>query len=109
MGIFGGTGTSTSLNNGCFASSTVPGRTIEKVIGLVQFTEKGVGGEIDKVTQGAFVSLLATAKANGANAVVNVRLAIGSYEKFTPNMQVSYLIAYGDAVVLSEPIPRQNG
>ena len=73
-----------------------------QALGLVEFTQKGIAGDAPKVSPSIFRSLLDAAKESGANAVINVRLSTGTYQQQGSQWQVTYIIAYGDAVVLSE-------
>jgi uncharacterized protein YbjQ (UPF0145 family) len=102
MGLFGiGTPSeATSLIGDCYTRDNVPGRTIEKSMGLVQFTKKGIAGDVPKEIDGIFHSLVQTARESGANAVVNVRVTTGSYQQQGSQWEVTYIVAYGDAVIL---------
>ncbi len=87
---------------GCYTSHNIPGRTIEKYIGLVQYTQKNIAGDVVKVSDDIFLGLLAAAKEAGGNSVVNVRLVSGPYRPLLSRFDhATYIIAYGDAVVLS--------
>lgn len=103
MGLFdmGGPEATSALIEGCYAFAEVPGRSITRALGLVEFTQKGIAGDVPELSESIFQSLISAAKERGANAVVNVRLATGSYQKQGSEWQVTYVIAYGDAVVLS--------
>lgn len=101
MGLFGGAESTSALIEGCYTSGTIPGRTIEKVIGLVEYTRKGVAGDVPKISGELFQSLLATAQEHGGNAVINVQVVSGSYQQQGSKWNVTYVIVYGDAVVLS--------
>lgn len=87
---------------GCYSLSEVPGRKITKVIGLVEYTINEIdGGDVNRLSEGIFKSLLSIAEKLGANAVVNVRLTTGSYQQLGSGWISTYIIAYGDAVVLA--------
>ncbi|MBO1518810.1 heavy metal-binding domain-containing protein [Oceanisphaera pacifica] len=103
MGLFGSGGSTASVAHikGCYTSESVPGRTISKSFGLVEVTQKGVAGDIPERSETIFNSLLSVAEALGANAVVNVRVVTGSYQQQGSGWQYSYVIAYGDAVILA--------
>lgn len=103
MGLFGvgSSASSAALVEGCYASSSVPGYVISKAIGLVEFTQKNIAGDAPNLTESIFQALLSLAKERGGNAVVNVRLTTGSYQRQGSQWLVTYVIAYGDAVVLS--------
>lgn len=103
MALFnlGGPEATAGIIEGCYSLSEVPGRKITKALGLVEYTVKGIAGDAPNASEGIFKALLSVAKKLGANAVVNVRLAIGPYQQQGSGWQVTYVIAYGDAVVLS--------
>lgn len=103
MGLFGFGEPNASVAHieGCYTTETVPGRTISKSFGLVEVTQKGIAGDVPKQSESIFKGLLSVATALGANAVVNVRLVTGSYEQQASKWQVTYVIAYGDAVILT--------
>ena len=102
MGLFGmGTPKETaSIISDCYTRSDVPGRTIEKSIGLVQYTKKGIAGDIPSEIDGLFQSLSQMAREKGANAVVNVRMTTGSYHQQGSQWEVTYIVVYGEAVIL---------
>ena len=100
MGL-GGPDSTSALIGGCYAMSEVPGRSVVRALGLVEFTQKAIAGDAPKVSASLFRSLFDAAKEAGANAVINVRVATGSYQQQGSQWQVTYVIAYGDAVVLS--------
>jgi hypothetical protein len=97
----GGADSSAALIEGCYCMTEVPGRSVTRALGLVEFTQKSIAGDAPKVSASIFQSLLAAAKEKGANAVINVRLTTGSYQRQGSQALVTYIIAYGDAVVLS--------
>lgn len=101
MGLFGllGASDSASLIEGCTTLTQIPGKEIVKSLGIIEYTKKGIAGDVPKLSAGIFQSLLAAAQEKGANAVVNVKLVSGSYQAQGSQWQVSYIIAYGDAVV----------
>lgn len=85
---------------GCYTLAEVPGRRITKSLGLVEYTYGYPLGEMPNGSAGIFEKLLDTARESGANAVVNVRLTTGSYQRQGSQMQVTYVVAFGDAVIL---------
>ena len=103
----GGPDSSAALILNCYSMAEVPGRTVVRAMGLIEFTQKAIAGDAPKTSESIFRSLLDAAKERGANAVINVRLAVGSYQQQGSQWQVTYVIAYGDAVVLSDP-PRES-
>lgn len=101
MSLFGlgGPEEGAALIEGCTTLSEIPGRKIINSLGLIEYTKKGVAGDAPRVTRGIFQSLLAAAQEQGANGVVNVRVVAGSYQQQGSQWEVSYLIAYGDAII----------
>ncbi len=102
MGLFniGGAKATSDLVEGCYVGSEVPGRRVAKCLGLIEYTQKGLAGDMPEVSSSIFRALLDAAKGEGANAVVNVRLTSGSYHQQGTQWQVTYVVAFGDAVVL---------
>jgi uncharacterized protein YbjQ (UPF0145 family) len=103
MGLFGigAPNETASVILDCYTRSEVPGKRIEKSIGLVQYTKKGIAGDILNEIDGIFKSLLQVARDKGANAVLNVRIITGSYQQQGSAWEVTYIVAYGEAVILS--------
>lgn len=101
MGIFNFLSevSSGSLNN-CYSLSEIPGKKITQSFGLVYFTRKNLAGNMPAKTQEIFSGLQETANELGANAVINIKLTSGSYQAQGSQSEVTYIIAYGDAVVL---------
>ncbi len=104
MGIFnfGGSETSSGLLENCHILPEVPGKKVMKSFGLVYFTQKNLAGNVPQEMHSIFSELLEAAKKSGANAVVNIKLTSGSYEAQCSNRTVTYIIAYGDAVILKD-------
>lgn len=90
---------SSSLIEGCTTLTQIPGKEIIKSLGLIEYTKKDIAGDAPKLSSGIFESLLVAAQERGASAVVNVKLVSGSYQAHGSKWQVTYVIAYGDAVV----------
>ncbi len=89
-----------ALIDGCYTLNHVPGKNIVRSLGLIELTKKGIAGDVSKLSEDIFQNLYQAAKEKGANAVVNVRLASSSYQKQGSQWEVSYIIAYGDAVIV---------
>lgn len=89
-----------SVISDCYTMSEVPSRTIEKSLGLVQYTEKGIRIDITDKIDNILQSLLQIAREKGANAVVNVRITTGTYSE-SEEWVATYIIAYGEAVILT--------
>lgn len=102
MAIFGlgGSNQKAALIEECYTLDHVPGKQIKSSLGLVEYTKIGITGDVPKLSEGIFQSLLQSAREKGANAVVNVRLVSGSYDAQGTKWQETYIIAYGDAVIL---------
>jgi len=96
----------------CYAGNVVYGKTIKEPIGLVEvkigITQDDLM-EDDKKTdivqnkiKEALKNLMETAKNNGGNAVINVRITTGSHATLFNSYVFSknYIIAYGDAVIV---------
>ncbi len=96
----GGPEETTTLIEGCYTLSAVPGKNIVKSFGLIEHTMKNIDGNAPKKIEAVFNNLLAAAKKKGANAVVNLQLVTGSYERQGSKWIATYIIAYGDAVVV---------
>ena len=95
----GGPEESSSLIEGCTTLPSIPGKEIIKSLGLIEYTKKGIAGDVPKISGNIFESLLSAAKEKGADSVVNVKVMSGSYQARGSEWQVTYVIAYGDAVV----------
>ena len=91
--------TSSVIEN-CHVRSEVPGKEIIKSIGLVQYTKKGIAGDVTEEINSVFQSLLNAANQKGANAVVNVRFETGSYHQRGSQWEVTYITVFGEGVVL---------
>ena len=105
MGLFdklGGARENTFMTQGCNTLPSLPGYDVVESLGIVEYVIKNVAGDITKRETSVFQKLLETAKKSGANAVVNARIMTGSYEAQGPKWQVTYVIAYGDAVVVKK-------
>jgi len=102
MGLFGlgGPDESAALIEGCFTLPEIPGKKITKSLGLIEYTKKGIAGDVPKISDEIFHSLFSAAKEKGANAVVNVKLVTGSYQAQGSQWEVTYIVAYGDAVLV---------
>ena len=105
MGFFKPTEAETSsLTRDCYTGSVVPNYTIEKVLGTIQFTRKGIDGNVLDKVDDMFKSLVKCAEKEGADAVVNAKITTGSYQQQGSGWVVSYIIVYGEAVKLKYKI-----
>lgn len=93
--------TANSFVEDCYISPTVAGREIVECKGTIVYIEKSIDGDITDKKAGFLRGLVSEAKKKGANAVVNVRLTIGSYQEMGSGRNKSYVVAYGDAVRLA--------
>ncbi|QQK72174.1 YbjQ family protein [Pectobacterium versatile] len=84
----------------CFSSHTVPGREIKKSFGVIKAITAEISGSYESEEELVTTALCKEAKKLGANAIVNFRYETGSYQKNGTSWVNSYLIAYGDAVIL---------
>ncbi|KHT23411.1 heavy metal-binding domain-containing protein [Pectobacterium carotovorum] len=84
----------------CFSSHTVPGREIKKSFGVIKSITAEISGSYESEEELVTTALCKEAKKLGANAIVNFRYETGSYQKNGARWVNSYLIAYGDAVIL---------
>jgi len=102
MGLFGmgGSNHNSGFIEGCYTMHEIPGKNISRALGLIEYTQKGIAGDMPKLCEEIFEGLLASAKKKGANAVVNVRVMAGSYQERDSQWEVTYVVAYGDAVIV---------
>ncbi|CDZ80117.1 hypothetical protein BN1013_00622 [Candidatus Rubidus massiliensis] len=85
----------------CFSTFEIPDKKIIKSFGMVYYTEKHLSGNMPQKTDDIFSGLLSAAKNIGANAVINTKITTGSYQAQGSKFIVTYVIAYGDAVILA--------
>lgn len=86
----------------CFLSEKVPTKKIVKSFGLIKATTSEICGSFQSEDRLLANELQNKAKEVGANAIVNFRYATGSYQRNGAGWVTSYLIAYGDAVLLED-------
>jgi len=98
----GGSEESAALIDGCYTLGEIPGKKIARALGIIKYAKKGISGDVPRISDGIFKNLLSAARDKGANAVVNVRLVSGSYQAKGSAWIVTYIIAYGDAVIVEE-------
>lgn len=98
MGFFGGAKTAAGVFPGCYTRSEIPGQRIVESLGLVEFTQKGIAGDMPEVITDIFFELMAKVREEGGNAAVNVRLMAGTYQRQGSGWNETYVVAYGDAV-----------
>lgn len=102
MGFFGGSDSASAHLQNVYTLAEVPGKKAVKAFGLVQYVEKGLAGDMPKKAHAIPEQLWLAAKELGANAVLNMRLVTGSYQQQGSQWMVTYVIAYGDAVILAD-------
>lgn len=101
MGLFGSKTIeeNSSILENCTTLEHIHGKEIIKSLGLIEYTLKDVEGKVVSDIKAILNCLLQAAIDAGANAVVNVKLVSGSYDKQGSQWNSSYIIAYGDAVI----------
>lgn len=98
MGFFGGAKATSGVFSDCYTRSEIPGRQIVESLGLVEYTQKGIAGDMPEAITDIFFGLLEAVQEKGGNAAVNVRLITGSYQRQGSGWTETYVVAYGDAV-----------
>ena len=84
------------------SSPDIPGKTIKNVLGLV----RGISGqatteaEFNKAEAEALKNMINNAVSIGANAIISVRLTIGSYDQQGSEWHSSQAVYIGTAVVI---------
>jgi len=84
--------------NGIYTNNFVPGKDIEKSLGVVTYVKKGVKGDIVKEIESILRKFLRLAREKGADAVINSRITTGTYHEQGSKWNVTYIIIYGEAV-----------
>src|SRR3989338_2318428 len=98
MGFFGGAKSAAGVFPGCYTRGEIPGQRIVESLGLVEFTQKGIAGDMPEAITDIFFGLLAEVQEKGGNAAINVRLMSGTYQRQGSGWNETYVVAYGDAV-----------
>ncbi len=106
MGIFSKTkkdlSVFTSHSVTCFTSSSIPSRKIISNLGMVRATSRPFCGEYNEEDVFVQSELIKKAESIGANAIINFRYEIGSFQAALGTAwNNAFIIAYGDAVVIS--------
>lgn len=84
------------------SSPDIPGKTVKNVLGLV----RGISGqatteaEFNKAEAEALKNMINNAVSIGANAIISVRLTIGSYDQQGSEWHSSQAVYIGTAVVI---------
>jgi len=84
----------------CFVSGSVPGRKIKRSFGVIKATTAEILGSYKSEEDLVTTALWEEAEKLGADAIVNFRYETGSYQKNGTGWVASYIIVYGDAVIL---------
>ena len=84
--------------NGIYTNNFVPGKDIEKSLGVVTYVKKGVKGDIINEIESILRKFLRLAREKGADAVINTRITTGTYHEQGSKWNVTYIIVYGEAV-----------
>lgn len=110
MGIFSKTkkdiSVFTSHSTACFSSSTIIGKEIIENLGMVRATSRPFCGEYNEEDVFVQSELIKKAESIGANAIINFRYEIGSFQAALGTAwNNAFIIAYGDAVLISEEKP----
>lgn len=102
MGLFGESFESTFIvNDKCYLGHIVPGKNIEKSLGLISLVTKGVNGNINKIYNDLLKQFVQKLESIGGNAVINLRFETGSYQQQGSGWVTSYILIYGEAVIAS--------
>ena len=91
-----------SITKSITTLDVVPGKKILESLGIIQYTRKGIKGDITKsILNDLFECLLSHAINSGANHVINTKVVTGSYQQQGSALVVTYITVYGDAVRVS--------
>lgn len=86
------------------ASSSIPGKDIQNVVGTVtgvSGTQAGTKEEFELAEKEALIAIIEKAHSMGANAITDLALSTGTCEQQGSKWQVSQVIYNGTAVVTS--------
>jgi len=84
--------------NKVYTNNFVPGKEIEKSLGLITYVKKGIDGNVtDKITD-ILKKFSKLAEEKGADAVINTRITTGTYQQQGSGWNVTYIIVYGEAI-----------
>lgn len=98
--MFDSTFASTILfNNKCFIGANIPGKNIQKSLGLISMVTKGINGNINKEITGLMNDFVSAAEKRGGDSIINFRYESGPYQQQGSGWVVSYLLMYGEVVV----------
>lgn len=87
-------------NNKCYLSSTIPGKTITKSLGLTSMVTKRINGNITKEFENLMDKFVKNVENLGGNAIINFQFETGSYQQQGSSWVVTYIIMYGEGVVV---------
>ena len=101
MGILDPTFLSTfAANNKCYLGQNIPGKNITKSLGLISMVTKGINGNVNKIYEELIQDFVKKLQESGASAVINFRFEIGSYQQQGSGWITTYIIIYGEAVII---------
>ncbi|TKI69658.1 heavy metal-binding domain-containing protein [Sulfurimonas crateris] len=83
------------------SGSSIPGKEVKKIIGMVRGvsdTQASRKEEFELAEKEALYKMLMEAKSLGANAVIDIKLNTGTYERQGSKWQVSQAVYNGTAV-----------
>ena len=101
--MFGIDQTSTYIPN-CYTGSVVPGKSIVKSFGLITLVKKGIAGNVISEFDGLIEDFSEDLKELGANGCINFRFETGAYQQQGSACIKSYILVYGEAVVLKTQV-----
>jgi len=85
----------------CYLGSVVHGKNIVKSLGLMSMVKKGIAGNINEEIESLLQKFVNSAEAKGSNAIINFRFDTGTYQQVGSSWIYTYLIIYGEGVVVS--------
>jgi uncharacterized protein YbjQ (UPF0145 family) len=100
------TNTNTVIFNypNCYLGSNIPGKIIKESFGLVNQITSDTDGKINTRIDDLMKDFLTKVQDIGGNAVINLRYQTGSYEANGSKWHRSYMLIYGEAVLIENII-----
>lgn len=87
-------------HDSCYCGSTVPGKIITKSLGLMSMVIKGIAGDVTVEIKKLINQFVNHVEELGGNAIINFRIETGTYQQHGSAWQVTYILLYGEGVVL---------